>query len=263
MTRISHLPAAGSGRPWSRRSPVSPAGRSGAASAAIVAVLVLAAGAALAFYAVASRGQRTAAGHPARPAAAAPAAGSAAAPAGPAPLHLVTGSHLVDGVLTRYPRSQAGFVSAAVEFTTELGSTLEPARAAAIARLAASPSYPAAAQAATTQAIAVRRNLGLPAAGSVPPDTAVFLVPVMYQLRAVSPDQVTVLLLFDYTKTTAAGIHDQLGVTAVRLGWTPASWRLLPPAGSGPSAPELSALIATPGSAAAAAHGWKAMINAL
>jgi hypothetical protein len=90
---------------------------------------------------------------------------------------------------------------------------------------------------------------------------AVATVPVMYQLRDVSPGQLTVLLLFEYTQITQARIADHPGVTAVRLGWTPASWRLLPPAG-GPGLAS-SALVTTPGTAAATAHGWKAMTDAL
>lgn len=164
----------------------------------------------------------------------------------------------MNGVFTDYPHSQAGAVSAAVEFLTELGSTLDPDRAAAVARLAASPSYPAAAQDAAASAIAARRRLGLPVSGPLPPGTAVFCVPVMYQLRGVSANQLTVLLLFDYTKTAPSGTAEHTGVASVRVSWTPASWRLLRPAGA-----ELSGLLTTPGTAGAAAKGWKVMIDAM
>jgi hypothetical protein len=145
-------------------------------------------------------------------------------------------------------------VSAAVEFITELGSTLEPGRAATVARLAAASSYRAAAQDAAAGAASTRRQLGLPASGSLPPGTAVSLVPVLYQLRDVTADHLTVLLLFDYTEMVPGGIREHLGVTAARLTWTVSSWRLLPPAG-----PELSGLLATPGTASATAKGWEAM----
>lgn len=216
--------------------------------------------AALAVYITASPGHRASPAR--RRPAAGSAAGSAAAPAALAshPLRLVAGSHLVNGIYTGYPHSLAGAVSAAVEFVTELGSTLEPDQAATIARLTAAPSYAAAAQDAATSTIDVRHQLGLPADGPVPPGTAVLVVPAMYQLREVSADQVTVLLLFDYTQTLATGIREHAGVTAVRLGWTPASWRLLPPAAGGP---DPSDLIATPGTAAAAAKGWETMTNGL
>lgn len=191
----------------------------------------------------------------------------AATPSSLGPLQLVTGSHLVNGIDTGYPHSLAGAVSAAVEFITELGSTLDPDRAATVARLIASPSYTAAPQDAAAQAIAARRKLGLPASGPVPPGQDALLVPVMYQLHDISPDQLSVLLLFDYTQATATDVFSRVGVTEVRLGWTPASWRLLSPpvpASSGTAAgPDLSALIAAPGTARAAARGWKAMTDAL
>ncbi len=173
-------------------------------------------------------------------------------------LRLVLGSRMVNGVYTDYPHSQAGAVSAAVEFLTELGSTLDPDRAATVARLTAGPSYPAAAQDAAASAVAARRRLGLPASGPLPPGTAVFCVPVMYQLRGASADQLTVLLLFNYTKTAPSGTAEHIGVASVRVGWTLASWRLLRPAGA-----DLSGLLTTPGTAQAAAKGWKVMIDAM
>ena len=262
MMRAARRPAAHSGlaptrRDSARRDLASLPGR-GAAAALIAAALVAAAGAALAVQAPASGGHP--AGHPGHP------AEPAAAPAGPAvsgppPLRLITGSHLVNGIRTAYPRSPAGAVSAAVEFVTELDSTLEPDRAAMVARLTASPAYPAAARDAAAGTITARRALGLPATGPVPPGTAVYLVPVMYQLRAVAASQLTVLLLFDYTQMTAAAIRERLGVTAVRLGWTPDGWRLLAPAGRSGAGP--SGLLATPGTAGATARGWKAMTDVL
>jgi hypothetical protein len=247
---------------------------------AIVAVLAVAVGSVLALSAATGRDHRSAAAD--RPAPASPPAarrvplsaatgglraGSAGAGSwrafrGHRALHLVLGSQLMSGIYTRYPRSRAGAISAAVEFVTELGSTLDPDAAATVARLTASPSYAAAAQDAAAGAVASRRKLGLRAAGPVPPGTAVVLVPVMYQLRDASPAQLTVLLLFDYTQMTAAGIREHLGVTRVRLGWTTASWRLLPPVGT-ESGPALTGLLATPGTASATAKGWEAMTDAL
>lgn len=174
------------------------------------------------------------------------------------PLHLVTGSGWVNGIYTDYPRSQAGAVSAAVEFVTALGSTLNPDRAATVARLAADGSYHTAAQEAAASTIAVRRAIGLPAAGPLPPGSAAFLVPVMYQLRVVNADQLTVLLLYDYTMTAPSGVAEHTGVTAVRLAWTPAGWRLLTPPHH-----NLAALLATPGTASATAKGWEAMTHGL
>jgi len=231
-----------------------------AAAAAVLLAAVLALGAYLvvgrAHHGVAAR--RPAAARPAPKAPAGPPAGSAAAGRGHGQLQLVTGSRLVNGVYTDYPQSRAGAVSAAAEFITELGSTLNPDRAATVARLAAGPAYPDAPQQAAQGTISIRRRLGLPAAGALPPGTAVFLVPVMFQLREVAARALTVLLLFDYTETVPSGIREHLGVTAARLSWTPAGWRLLQPAGPAPAG-----LIATPGTAAAAAKGWEAMTDAL
>jgi hypothetical protein len=84
----------------------------------------------------------------------------------------------------------------------------------------------------------------------------VLLVPGMYQLRDVTGDRLTVLLLFTYTETVPAAIREHLGVTAARLNWTPRGWRLMQPA-----AADLSALLATP--AGAARKGWKALANAV
>jgi hypothetical protein len=221
-------------------------------AAAVLAVLAVAA---LVATAVAGRARQAGPASP-RQAARQP---TATAPAPPAhPLRLVAGSRLVNGLYTWYPQSTAGAVSAAVEFITELGSTLEPDRAATIARLVADPSYGGAPAAAALGAISTRRQLGLPEAGPAPAGTAVLLVPVMYQLRDVTASRLTVLLLFDYTETAPSGITEHLGVTAARMNWTPAGWRLLPPAG-----PDPSGLVATPGTASATAKGWEAMTNAM
>jgi hypothetical protein len=260
--------AARSPRAWTPAAALDRRGRR--AATAIIALAAVAGGVILATGALAGRGQAGQGGSTVhQPAPRAGAAAATVAPAAPGPaaipggaaLQLVTGSQLVNGLYTDYPRSVAGAVSLAVEVVTQLGSTLEPDRAATIARLTASPGYPAAAQDAAAGAIAARREVGLSPAGAVPPGTAVATVPVMYQLRDVSRDQLTVLLLFDYTQITPARIADRPGVTAVRLGWTAGSWRLLPPA-AGPG-PVSSALVTTPGTAAATALGWKAMTDAL
>jgi hypothetical protein len=196
---------------------------------------------------------RTAIARPSQP-------GPAATPAshGSAPLRLVAGTRPVNGLYLGYPHSLTGAVSAAVEFVTELGSTLDPDRAATIARLAADPSYGSAPLAAAQGVVSTRHQLGLPAAGPLPPGTAVSLVPTMFQLRDVTSSQVTVLLLFNYTEMVRHGISGHLGAMSAAVHWTTASWRLLEPGG-----PDASGLIATPGTAAAAAKGWKAMTNGL
>ncbi len=182
-------------------------------------------------------------------------------PPGPPPLVLVAGSRLVNGLYLDYPHSVAGAVSAAVEFVTELDSTLDPDRAATIARLTADPSYGAAPVAAARGVTGTRQRLGLPAAGPLPPGTAVSLVPAMFQVRNATASKLTVLLLFDYTATVPRGVWEHLGAMAVTMHWTPAGWRLLKP--DAPDGPDAPALIATPGTAAAIADGWKAMTDGL
>ena len=225
----------------------------------IVAVLAILAGHLVAGGSQGSHGSHAAAGHPGQQSASSsPAPDSSAAPKG-SPLRLTSGMSWVNGIYTRYPRTEAGAVSAAVEFITELGSTLNPDRAATVARLTADSSYRAAAQDAAASAIAARHALGLPPSGPLPQGTGAFLVPVMYQLqRGISAGQLTVLLLYNYTLTAQSGATEHVGVTAVRLTWTPASWRMLTP-----PAHDLAALLATPGTTDAAAKGWEAMTNGL
>jgi hypothetical protein len=76
----------------------------------------------------------------------------------------------------------------------------------------------------------------------------------MYQLRDVSPSQLTVLLLCEDTARMTGATQERVGVTAARLHWTRAGWRLLPAAER-----DLPALLATPDTEDAAAMGWKMM----
>jgi hypothetical protein len=232
--------------------------RATAVFAVVLALGIVAVLAILASHVVAG-GHQSAASHPGHPR---PSVTSRPpAPTG-SPLRLATGSGWVNGIYTRYPRTSAGAVSAAVEFITELGSTLNPDRAATVARLTADSSYRSAAQDAASSVIAARRALGVPASGPLPDGTGAFLVPVMYQLPDGGPasgsGRLTVLLLYNYTLTAQSGAAEHVGVTAVRLTWTPASWRMLTP-----PAHDLAALLATPGTPEATAKGWEAMTNGL
>jgi hypothetical protein len=219
-----------------------------------VAVLGVLAVAALAIAIIVVRAQH--AGSAARRPAARPRPAAAAPQPAASPLRLAAGSGLVNGIYTKYPHTTAGAVSAATEFVTELGSTLEPDRAATIARLIADPSYTGAAQDAAQGTFSTRRQLGLSVTGSLRPGTAVALVPVMFQLRDVSTGRVTVLLLFDYTEIIPSAVRVHLGVIGAEVSWTAAGWRLLPSADG-----DLSGLVAVPGTAGAARKGWKAMTD--
>ena len=67
---------------------------------------------------------------------------TATVPALTGTLQLIQGRDLVNGVRLGYPHSTEGAVSAAAEFMTDIGSTLDPDRAAAILRMTADPAYP-------------------------------------------------------------------------------------------------------------------------
>jgi hypothetical protein len=178
----------------------------------------------------------------------------AARPARPGPMRLVQGRELVNGVYVGYPHSTTGAVSAAAEYLTQIGSTLDPDRSAAVARLAAAPSYPDAPTLIAQGTVIARRGVNLPSSGPVPSGVSVELTPVQYQLRDVTPSQVTVLFLGDYTQTTASGTSQvSLGVWPLQMTWAAADWKLLPDQpGQG-----YTSLRADPGSPAAAAKGWQ------
>jgi hypothetical protein len=169
-------------------------------------------------------------------------------------MRLIQGRELVNGVYVGYPHSTRGAVSAAAEYLTQIGSTLDPDRSAAVARLAAAPSYHDAPTLVAQGTVIARRRAGLPASGQVPSGVSVELTPVQYQLRGVNPSRATVLFLGDYTQTTASGTSQvSLGVWPVQMTWAAADWKLLPDQ----PGESYSSLRADPGSPAASAKGWQ------
>jgi hypothetical protein len=169
------------------------------------------------------------------------------------PVRVVQGTQLVNGVYLGFPHSTAGAVSAADEFSTQVVSTLDPDRAAAVMRLVADPSYADGPQQAAQGTVNDRKALGLPASGPVPPGFSFELVPVEYQAVTTSPDAVTVLLLSDFvTATQAQGTTTWIGVFPVALHWSTGDWKILP----APSR-DYSGLAAEPGSPQAASLGWQ------
>jgi hypothetical protein len=164
----------------------------------------------------------------------------------------------VNGVWLGFPHTTAGAVSAADEFAALLLSTLDPDRAAAVMRLAADPSYPAGPQQAAAAAASDRQALGVPASGAVPDGASFTWDPVEYQVRDVSADRVTVLLLCAVT-STMPGQGTASGVAAypVAVHWAQADWKVLPPPGR-----DYSGLAAPPGSPQAASLGWQQLIPA-
>ncbi len=178
----------------------------------------------------------------------------APAPGLSGPLHLIRGSQLINDVYLGYPHSTAGAVSAAAEYMTGLGSTLDPDRAAAVMRLTADPSYPAGPQDFAQGMVSTRNDLGLPASGPVPDGVSTALDAAEYQVRDATADQVTVLLLADYVLTLPGqGTQTRVVVYPLRMHWAAGDWKILRPDDSA----GYSGLSAEPGSAQAAASGWQ------
>jgi hypothetical protein len=174
-------------------------------------------------------------------------------PALTGPLQLIQGRELINGAYLGYPHSTQGAVSAADQFATQLGSTLDPDRVAAVMRMIADPSYPQAPQQFAQGMITTRKDLGAPASGPVPDGVSVVLEPVEYQVRDVTPDQVTVLLLSDFVITQPAqGTQTRVGVYPLRMHWAQGDWKILAPDNA-----SYTTLSAEPGSPQAASDGWQ------
>jgi hypothetical protein len=194
-----------------------------------------------------------ASGSPAAPKPA-PTASSAAPLSGP--VTVATGSELVNGVELRFPHSTVGAVSAAADTAGEVFSTLDPDRAAAVMRLTADPSYPGAPGQAAAGAASDRQSLGIPASGPVPVGYSLVVQPVEYQVRDVTADSATVLLLCDFTTTQpGTGTQSRVGVFPFRMHWADADWKVADPGGA-----SYVNLAAEPFSPRAAALGWQELL---
>jgi hypothetical protein len=178
----------------------------------------------------------------------------AAASGAQKPLQLVPGVRYTAGVSTGYPETLTGAVSAAVEFTSVVGSTLSPSTAATVMGLVADPSYKSAAAQAVQGVAASRAQMGIAVAGPVPQGASISFSPSDYQIRNPSHGTVTVLLLGDLTETTASGSTQvRLAVVPVPMHWAEKDWKVLAPQGSA----DYSSLSATPGTQEAASLGWQ------
>jgi hypothetical protein len=183
----------------------------------------------------------------------APPPAASASPALTGPVQVVQGQQLINGVYLGFPHSTVGAVSAADEFLTAIGSTLDPDRAAAVMRMAAGPAYTNAPQQAAEGAVNDREDLGLPTGGPAPAGASLQVEPVQYQVRDVTPDQVTVLLLCDFISTVPGqGTQTRTGVFPVQLGWAEDDWKILSGTGT-----DYSDLDAEPDSPQAASLGWQ------
>lgn len=169
------------------------------------------------------------------------------------PVQLVQGRELINGVYLDFPHSTTGAVSAAAGFLTTIGSTLDPDQAAAVMRMVADPAYSDGPQQAAEGVVNDRKALGLPASGPLPQGASLQVQPAEYQVRDATPDQVTVLLLCDFTATVPGqGTQTRVGVFPVRLDWYADDWKVL-----APGTADYADLAAEPGSPQAAALGWQ------
>lgn len=187
-----------------------------------------------------------------KPPAAIPAPGSSTGP-GNGPLVPLHGSAVVSGVSVGYPHSLVGAISAAVEYWSQVGSTLDPARARTIGKLIADPSWKGAVAQLAAGPVSTRQGLGLPVNGPAPAGASVVLTPVEYQVRSSSADAAVVLLLSYYTTTLPSQpSNTRVGVYPLSMRWDGADWKVLTPDAS----TDYSDLEAQPGSSEATADGW-------
>ena len=167
-------------------------------------------------------------------------------------LRLVAGRRRVSGVAVGYPHSVAGAVSAAVEIWTQVGSTLDPDRAAAIGRLVADESWTNAPDEFAAGPKNSRRRLGLSASGDVGPEASIVVEAAGYQLRNKSSERVTVLLLgYLTTNSPSKGSQTQVGVFPATLHWSTGDWKIEKGDGT-----DYGDLAQQPGTAEAASAGW-------
>ena len=168
------------------------------------------------------------------------------------PVRVVPGTRQADGVWLGYPHTPTGAVSAAAAFTPAVLGTLDAGRAAQVMRLIADPSFPQGPAQAAQGVTGIRRTLGLAASGPVPQGYAWAVTPVECQVRDVSTDRVTVLLLVDLTSTVpGAGTITRASVFPVAVHWAAGDWKVLPT-----PATSYAKLTAVPGSKRATSLGW-------
>lgn len=171
-------------------------------------------------------------------------------------LMLVRGTRLVNGIAVGYPHTDVGAVSAAVEYASQVCSTLDPDRSAAIGRAIGDGSPGAQPEDFAEGTVNSRRKLGLPIAGPLPDTASMILGPVAFQLRERSADRVIVLLLAYLTMSSPqAGMRSGLGVFPALLRWNGEDWKLARLT-DGVDYKDLSA---QPGSLRAAQLGWVEM----
>jgi hypothetical protein len=171
------------------------------------------------------------------------------------PFALIKGGRTVEGISVGFPHSTAGAVSAAAEYLTRVVSNLDENRARTIAGVIADRSFDGAAAYLAQGPTNVRRTLGVAPTGPVPSGVSVTFGPAAYQLRAATPDSMTVLILAYYTTSTSdAGVKSTVGVYPMDVRWDGQDWKVRKPDASKNA--DYVSLAAQPGSTQAKANGW-------
>jgi hypothetical protein len=185
-----------------------------------------------------------------------PSATGSSSPTLSGPLQVIEGREQVNGVDLGFPYSTAGAISAADYVTSEVFSTLDPDRAAAVMRLTAAPSYPGAPQQAAEGAASDRQGLGIATAGPVPAGYSLLVQPQEYQTRSVQADSVAILLLCDFTTTQpGTGTQTRVAVFPIQMTWAQADWKVAAFGAGGDAS-----LAAEPFSPQAASLGWQELL---
>jgi hypothetical protein len=168
-------------------------------------------------------------------------------------LQLVTGNQDINGVHVGFPDTESGAFSAAVEYMTDIASTLDPDRSATIARLVAAPAYTSAQNDFAQGIEQSRLDYGLPESGPVPQGAALQLTAVQYQVKSYSADNAEVLLLGDLAVTLPnQGTVTHVGTFPVQLVWSAGDWKFAQTTDT----TDYRSIAVQPDSAQAAADGW-------
>jgi hypothetical protein len=163
------------------------------------------------------------------------------------------GGQIFNGVHVGFPDTQSGALSAAVEYMTDIASTLDPDRSATIARLVADPAYTGAQNDFAQGIEQSRLDYGLPKSGPVPEGAALQLTAVEYQVKSYSADAAEVLLLGDLAVTLPnQGTTTHVGTFPVQLVWSAGDWKFA----QATDTADYRNIAVRPDSTQAVADGW-------
>lgn len=169
------------------------------------------------------------------------------------PLQTLSGTRQIGDFSVGFPHTPVGAVSAAAYYWSQLSSTLDVDRATTLVTLIADPTWTSAVPDIQHGRGEVRKDLGLPATGLTPEGASVLFTPLMYQVRAMQPDSMDVLLL-GYYATSKPGQQpvNRRMLFPTKIRWVEGDWKLPDQDLAGDYAP----LMATPGSDDALSRGW-------